>query len=220
MNDHAIIFDMDGVLIDSENIWKKVLVDVFSELGLEYGITQAGETMGMRIDEVVELWYTRQPWEGSSTQEVTKRILADVTELVRSEGRKLPGVDHALEVARKSGAKVAIASSSFMQVIEAVVESLSLGTFDALHSAEHDDKGKPAPDVYLRTAEALGVDPHLCVVIEDSPNGLRSAKAAGMRCIAVPDPRYVTREQMADADLIINSLEELSTEQMLTLLAP
>lgn len=209
----AVIFDMDGLLIDTEPIWRRVEIGVFGELGLHLTEEQCMQTMGVRVPEVVALWYSRHPWSGPSIEEVTRRIEAGVIRYVMAEGEPNPGVHEALATVRGAGLPIAIASSSSEEMIRAVVERLGIGSFiELICSGEHEERGKPAPDVYLTTATKLGVPPLACVALEDSPNGVVSAKAAGMFCIAVPDRYLAADPRMDQADLRLGSLLDLTPE--------
>ncbi|GAB4422808.1 MAG: hexitol phosphatase HxpB [Bacteroidia bacterium] len=210
----AVIFDMDGVLLDSEPYWREALIGVFDrQLGIALTPAMAAETMGMRIDEVVAYRYSRQPWTGLSQAGVVGAVLDAVEHLIRDRGTLLPGVLAAFDLLRSQGARLALASSSHECIIRAVLETLGLTTvFELTRSAEHEAYGKPHPAIYLQTAAALGVAPTRCLAIEDSFNGLLAAKAAKMRCLVVPeavqrhDPRWVV------ADLRLDSLADFTAD--------
>lgn len=211
----AAIFDMDGLLIDTEPIWRRSEIEVFGELGLHLTEEQCMETMGVRVAEVVELWYSRYPWDGPTSQEVTRQIYASVIEHVLSEGEPLPGVLYALRTVRDRGLLCAIASSSSEILIRAVMQKLNIEEFiQTICSADDEAEGKPHPAVYLTAARRLGVPPDRCVAFEDSPNGVQSAKAAGMLCIVVPDPYLAGDPRMERADLRLESLEEFSSQTL------
>lgn len=211
----AAIFDMDGLLIDTEPIWRRSEIEVFGELGLHLTEEQCMETMGVRVAEVVELWYSRYPWDGPSCQEVTRQIYSSVIEHVLSEGEPLPGVLYTLRTVRDRGLLCAIASSSSEILIRAVIQKLNIGEFiQTICSADDEAEGKPHPAVYLTAARRLGVPPDRCVAFEDSPNGVQSAKAAGMLCIVVPDPYLAGDPRMERADLRLESLEEFSSQTL------
>ncbi len=202
----AAIFDMDGVLIDSEPIWREVEVAIFGALGVPLTEEMCFETMGLRVNEMVDHWYDRFPWDGPTRGDVVADVTAGVIATIRRKGAALEGVDHAVGYLRNRGLRLAIASSSYHVVITTVLEVLGLdGTFDVVHSAEDEAHGKPYPDVYLTTAAKLGVAPARCVALEDSVNGIRSAKAAGMACIAIPEPGV----DGGEADLVLPSLAAL-----------
>jgi sugar-phosphatase len=209
----ALIFDMDGLLIDSEPLWHEAEIYAFGLAGLRLTTEQCLETTGLRVDEVVEYRYAREPWAAPSQEAVTAAITERVVELIHAKGVLKPGVDQALDVARASGLRVSLASSSPYVIINAVVDTFGLRpAFEVIHSAEEEKRGKPEPDVYLTTARKLGVEPAACLALEDSPNGVVAAKAAGMKCIAVPEPVLRNDPRLARADLIIESLTEVDAD--------
>ncbi len=184
----AVLFDMDGVLIDSEPLWKIALVNVFRSLGFELEPMQFAKTVGLRIDEVVSYWRRVYPWENRSNEEVVQAIVDEVCRLIRETGSPLPGAVELINFLKEKGYPIALGTSSFHQIIETVLEVLQIaGAFDAVHSAEDEEFGKPHPAVYLSCAKSLGVGPQKCLVIEDSHNGLLSAKAARMKTILIPE---------------------------------
>lgn len=206
----ACIFDMDGVLIDTEPVWRRVEQEIFARVGVELTDDQLLETWGMRITDVVDHWYQSRRWDGVRPQAVRKAIVDGVVKHVRKQGIPAPGALEAVETARSEGMRIAIASSSSRKLIDAVVKRLGLtNSVDALLTADDDTNGKPAPDVYLRAAAELGVDPRECLAIEDSPVGVRSAKAAHMACIALLT-HSIDPTDLADADLTILSLREFT----------
>jgi sugar-phosphatase len=209
----AVIFDMDGLLIDSEPIWRRTEIAVFGRLGLHLTEEQCMETMGVRVPDVVRLWYERHPWTGPSVDEVTDEIVNGVIAYVQERGEPQPGVARAFETVRDAGLPAAIASSSSVDLIKAVVERLGLSdSISAICSADDEEAGKPDPAVYLTAARTLGVTPETCLALEDSPNGVLSAKAAGMYCLTVPDPFLADDPRMARADRILHSLDEFTPE--------
>jgi mannitol-1-/sugar-/sorbitol-6-/2-deoxyglucose-6-phosphatase len=208
----AAIFDMDGLLIDTEPIWRRSEIEVFGELGLQLTEEQCMQTMGVRVAEVVKLWYNRHPWDGPSCDEVTGRIYASVIEHVHSEGEPMPGVMEALRTVQDRGLRCGIASSSSEILIRAVIERLAIGEYiQTISSADDEAEGKPHPAVYLSAARRLEAAPKKCVAFEDSPNGILSAKSAGMFCIVVPDPHLAGDPRMDRADVRLESLEEFSS---------
>ncbi|WP_061708879.1 hexitol phosphatase HxpB [Pseudenterobacter timonensis] len=207
----AAIFDMDGLLIDSEPLWDRAELEVMASLGVD--ITRRHElpdTLGLRIDMVVELWYAQQPWVGPGREEVTARIIQRALSLVEEERPLLPGVHDAVALCKAQGLQVGLASASPLAMLERVLTMFDLrDSFDALASAEKLPYSKPHPQVYLDCAAKLGVDPLCCVSLEDSVNGMIASKAARMRSIVVPaaenrhDPRFVL------ADVKLDSLQDL-----------
>lgn len=207
----AVIFDMDGILIDTEPIWRRVEIEVFGRLGLHLTEEQCVDTMGLRVPEIVALWYSRHPWNGLSPGEVTQSILAGLIESVRREGEPLPGVRDTLETIRALGLRIGLASSSSMDVIEAVLDRLQIASyFEVICTGDDEAEGKPHPAVYLRAAERLRVPPERCLAIEDSPNGVVAARAAGMYCVAIPDPHLAQDQRFEQANLRLDSLSQIT----------
>ena len=137
----AAIFDMDGVLIDSEPLWRRAERAAFSRVGLELSDEDCKQTMGLRSDEVVALWYRRHPWPGASPDEVIRDMESRVAGLVRSEGQALPGVERAIDELRASGVRLALASSSAPGLIRVVLTTLGLeDAFEVVCSAADEAK--------------------------------------------------------------------------------
>ncbi|HWW09410.1 MAG TPA: hexitol phosphatase HxpB [Candidatus Acidoferrales bacterium] len=202
----ACVFDMDGVLIDTEPVWRRVERDVFRRVGIELTDAQLRETWGMRIEEVVDFWYRTRPWDGIRPRAVQREIVRAMVDHVRNEGVPLPGALEAVSTARDAGLKVGIASSSSHELIEAVIRRLDMAHLvDAVCTADDEKLGKPDPAVYMSAARLLGAKPGECIAVEDSPAGVRSAKAAGMVCIAVLTDA-VKRDDIKEADVKIDSL--------------
>lgn len=211
----AVIFDMDGVLIDTEPVWRRVEIEVFGSVGLQLTDADCRETMGLRVDEVVQLWHERRPWTGSSVATVTARVLEGVIDQVHREGVPMDGALDAMAAVRDAGLLCAVASSSPRSLIDAVVDRLGIaGAVDAICSAEDELRGKPAPDVYLRTASLLAVDPRDCLAIEDSVNGVLSAGEAGIVCVAIPDAQTGSDPRLTAATLRLRSLRDLDRAKL------
>lgn len=214
----AIIFDMDGLLIDSEPLWRIAETRAMNAIGVPMVEEDGFLTMGLRTDEVVEFWYARYPWQETSKREVEGAITGNVIALIQERGEALPGAIEAVAAARAAGFRVGLASSSAMEIIEAVLIRIGLRSeFDVLQSAEHEPYGKPHPAVYIECARQLGVAPDRCLALEDSPAGVLAAKAARMTCIAIPphelqdDPRYCI------ADLQLPSIAQFSVDTIAAL---
>jgi HAD superfamily hydrolase (TIGR01509 family) len=211
----ALIFDMDGVLVDSEPLWRLAEREVFAGVGIDLDDADCERTMGMRTDEVVRYWYGRSPWKGSSPAAVEARIETKMLELIAERAGAMPGVEHAMTIARDAGLELALASSSPPVLIDAVLRKLGYeSAFAVVRSAIDEDFGKPHPAVFLTTARLLGVSPSACAVLEDSLAGVRSARAAGMRVIAVPPAHLFDEPGYDDAALKLRSLEELTAEML------
>lgn len=206
----AVIFDLDGLLIDSEPHWRAAEMEVFGAAGLHLTDADCVTTTGLRIDEVTAYWHARRPWTSSDTPaELAARITDRLISRIQRYGVAKEGVDHAITFARAQGVRVGLASSSSRRIIAAAVARLGVADrFDAVHSAEDLRYGKPHPEVYLDIAELLGVPPTTCLAIEDSLNGLIAAKAARMRCVAVPEAEHAADPRFALADAVLDSLHE------------
>jgi HAD superfamily hydrolase (TIGR01509 family) len=214
----AAIFDMDGLLIDSEPLWHKAEILVFGSVGLHLAPEQCRETNGIRIDEVVRIRHRQRPWTSKSLRQVEEEIVAEVQRLAVSEGQALPGVYAVLEEFAALGLPLAVASSSPLPMITAVLERLRITHyFKLLCSAADEEHGKPHPAVYLNTARQLGVLPERCVAFEDSIPGVQSAHRAGMAVIAVPDPHHFDRPEFAIATRKVRALTEFSPADFLRL---
>jgi mannitol-1-/sugar-/sorbitol-6-/2-deoxyglucose-6-phosphatase len=208
----ACVFDMDGVLIDTEPVWRRVERDVFRRVGIELTDVQLRETWGMRIEEVVDFWYHARPWDGIRPRAVQREIVRAMVDHVRNEGVPLPGAVDAVSTAREAGLRVGIASSSSHELIEAVIRRLDMAQLiDAVCTADDEKLGKPDPAVYMSAARLLGAKPGECIAVEDSPAGVRSAKAAGMVCIAVMTDA-VSRDDIKDADVQLGSLLDFTPD--------
>ena len=215
----AVVLDMDGLLIDTEPVWRHAETEVFSELGIRLSQTDMLDTMGRRVVEVVAHWRRHRPWPGAQTGNPSDAAIAGwivdrVVANVRATGELMPGAGEAIRLIRGLGLPLAIASSSPHRLIDAICDRLGLGGIDIRCSAADEARGKPAPDVYLTAARRLGVRAQGCLAIEDSPAGVLAAKAAGMGCIAVPDPLIATDLRYGEADAVLDSLVRLD-EQVL-----
>jgi mannitol-1-/sugar-/sorbitol-6-/2-deoxyglucose-6-phosphatase len=211
----AVIFDMDGLLIDSEPLWREAEVNVFSDIGVPLTFEKAAQTTGLRIDEVVKYWHERHPWKSPSQTEVHKRIDQEVLNLIKQKGMPKDGVEDVIALCAKFDLPMAIASSSSTKIIMAVIEKLGINNkLKVIHSAEFEEFGKPHPDVYINAARKLGVSPSNCLTFEDSVNGVISAKAAKMHCIAIPEPELRGDKRFGIADIEVASLKDVTSDMI------
>jgi sugar-phosphatase len=207
----AVIFDMDGVLIDSEPLWRIAETRAMNAIGVPMVEEDGFLTMGLRTDEVVEFWYARYPWSEPSKTEVEGAIVGNVIALIEERGQSLPGAVDAVRGMRAAGYRVGLASSSAMEIIEAVLRKIGLrDAFDILQSAEHETYGKPHPAVYIECARALGIAPANCLAVEDSPAGVLAAKAAKMTCISIPPPELRDDPRYCITDLQLSTIEQFT----------
>jgi mannitol-1-/sugar-/sorbitol-6-/2-deoxyglucose-6-phosphatase len=184
----AAIFDMDGLLVDSEPIWHDVEIDVFGRHGVALSVERCLETKGMFLGDAVAHWYARYPWAGASRDDVSAEIVDAMAARLSAVVELKPGTLHALDFCEARGALLAVASSSPRRLIDAALGRFGLAPrFAVVHSAEDEARGKPDPAIFLTTARLLGVAPGRCVVFEDSAAGVLAATRAGMACVAVPE---------------------------------
>ena len=207
----AVIFDMDGLLIDTEPYWQATELEVFSKLGINITEQMQVATYGLRSDEVIRYYYGQFPWKKESPEEVEKRYISRMLDYFRTKAKLMEGARSALEFISSKGWPVALASSSNMQLINAFLDKFSLHHyFSEIYSAEFEEFGKPHPAVYLETARRLHLDPFNCLALEDSFHGLIAAKAARMMTIAVPED--ADDKRFGAADVVLGSLSELNDE--------
>ena len=189
MDPAAIVFDLDGVLVDSEQVWDEIRQAVVAERGGRWRDEATRAMQGMSTPE----WsaYLAGPLGADGTPEELARVVTGaMADRYRAAVPLLPGAVDAV-TALASRWPLAVASSSPPELIRAVLDSAGIAArFRAVVSSEEVPRGKPAPDVYLAAADRLGVEPARCVAVEDSASGLRSAAAAGMTVLAVPNPHY------------------------------
>ena len=206
----AAIFDVDGVLINSEPFWRESEIEIFGQYGLRLTEEECMLTTGLRIQEVTQYWYARRPWKGPSTEKMAEDILQGVIRRIRGRGVPMLGLYEAIRLFQSWHLRLALASSSAESLIDTVVDRLQIRPyFEVICSAENEARGKPFPDVYLAAARKLGVAPEKCLAIEDSIAGVTSAKAAGMRCIAVPLPELRRDPRYQAADAVVDSLSQI-----------
>jgi mannitol-1-/sugar-/sorbitol-6-/2-deoxyglucose-6-phosphatase len=211
----AVIFDMDGVLIDSEPFWRIAESRALQGAGVPMQEEDGVLTMGLRTDEVVEYWYLRHPWKSPSRKEVEAEIVEGVIALIEERGSAMPGVTEAIDLLAAAGIPVAVATSSATEIIDAVLGTLGIAeAFRVVQSAEHEPYGKPHPAVYIECARRLGIPPERCLAIEDSPNGVLAAKAARMTCIAIPAPELAGDRRYCIADEELASMTEFPASRI------
>jgi mannitol-1-/sugar-/sorbitol-6-/2-deoxyglucose-6-phosphatase len=206
----ASIFDMDGLLIDSEVLWHEAEIEILGALGVPLSSERCRTTKGMFVNEVTRYWFARSPWDGPAPDEVAVTVVDRVIELIVTKGELKPGATHAIDLCEERGLPLAVASSSEYRLIEAALVHFDLrGRFALIHSAEEEQYGKPHPAVFLSAASRLGAERTRCLVWEDAPAGVLAAKAASMACIAVPEHEEARHPAFALADLVVDSLLEV-----------
>ena len=211
----AVVFDLDGVLIDSEHVWDEARQGLAEERGGRWSENASRDMMGMS-----SLEWSRYMREEVGIAEPPEEISAEVVRrLERIYRDELPLMEGAVEAVERLAAHwpLGLASSSNRELIDLVLELSGLARFFAATvSSEEVARGKPAPDVYLEAARRLGVRPERCAAVEDSENGILAAKAARMRVLAIPNPQYPPHDEaLAAADEVLGSLAELTPEAVL-----
>jgi HAD superfamily hydrolase (TIGR01509 family) len=210
----AVVFDLDGVLVQSEEVWDEVRETYVRERGGRYDAEIQRAMMGMSSTE-----WSRYLHETSGVPEEPETINAEVVRRMLASYREhLPLIDGAVDAVQRLAARypLGLASSSNRQLIDTALELAGLASFfKATVSSEEVAHGKPAPDVYLEAARRLGVAPERCAAVEDSHSGIRSAESAGMRVVAIPNASYPPDDEaLALADVTLESLEQLTPESI------
>ncbi|MHC4972620.1 MAG: HAD family hydrolase [Planctomycetota bacterium] len=201
----AVVFDLDGVLIDSEPIWERVTRELLARHGRTFDRVIADQHMGMRLVDVVAAVLEAHDL-GLDPEEFAKDLLDNLLAEFERTLERMPGAEDAMKLAASLGLAVALATGSPRRVADAVIARYGW-RFDTICTGDDVERGKPAPEIYQLAAERLGVDPGACVAIEDSRNGVRAAKDAGMVCIAVPEP-------WEPADFSLPTLEALTPQHL------
>jgi HAD superfamily hydrolase (TIGR01509 family) len=205
----AVIFDMDGVIIDSEPLWRRAMIKGFSDFGVSFTENDCRQTTGMRLNEVITYWSKTHPEQLHDQTAVNERIIQNLVELINAEGKEMPGLHELLNFLREKKIKIGLSTSSDYVLMNTVLKKLNITHFfDTITSAQFLKHGKPHPEVYLSCAEKLGVQPMDCLVIEDSVFGIISALSAQMRVLAYPDPEHINNVKFNVADGIIQHLSE------------
>jgi HAD superfamily hydrolase (TIGR01509 family) len=208
----AVVFDMDGVIVDSEQVWDDVRERYVRETGGTYTDSATRDMMGMSSVE-----WSRYMADALRVPGTPEEINTAIVErMLRQYGEAPPLIPGAVDAVRRCAARwpLAVASSSNPELIEVVLDAAGLhDVIPVVVSSQEVARGKPAPDVYLEAARRLGVDPNTCAAVEDSHNGIRSAKAAAMRVIAIPNPHFPPdAEALEHADVVLRSIDELTPE--------
>ena len=208
----AVVFDLDGILIDSEHVWDEVRRAARGGARRTLERERVAGHDGHELPGVVAV-HARRVGLPEAPEEISAEVVRRLEDRYRRELPLIAGAEQAVERIAERW-PLALASSSNRELIDLVLESSGLGRyFEASVSSEEVARGKPAPDVFLEAARRLGAEPSRCAAVEDSENGILAAKAAGMRTIAIPNPRYPPHDDaLAEADLVLESLAGLTAE--------
>ena len=211
----AVIFDMDGLLIDSEPLWQQAGKATLLEFGKELTTEQYHSSIGLRTEEWIEHWFHHFFIDMAHAPAAVETIIDKAIALIDEKGEAFPGIDYIIDFFKQRNLLLGLATSSPLSLVKVVLEKLQLqNIFDAIASAEYLPFGKPNPQVYINCAEALQIQPIKCIAFEDSFNGMIAAKAARMKCVVVPSATDYEHEKWKAADLKIKSLAEFNIESL------
>lgn len=200
---------MDGLLIDTEPYWQATEREVFAGYGIDIEEDMQHATFGLRTDEQIQYWYNYKPWKNPDFEEVENRYNKTILEYFEKKAELMEGARYILDFFAGEGIRLALASSSSMELIDKFVDRFGFrNRFSLLYSAENEEYGKPHPAVYLSTASRMKVHPSSCLAFEDSLNGVIAARAAKIKVVAVPDRRHFNLPGYGIADLKLKSLKE------------
>lgn len=207
----AVIFDMDGLLIDSEPFWREAEIEIFAKRGITLTQEDCRGTTGMRIDEVMKHWANIYPEVNLDCEDTEAAVIKKMGDLIDEKGVSMLGVNSALAFLKEENIPTAIASASSYYLINKVVEKLGIKSeFLVIQSAENMSYGKPHPEVFLAAAKKLNVKPEECLVFEDSVYGVLAGKAAKMKVIAIPDCENFDKQGYCIADEKLKSLDNFN----------
>ncbi len=204
----AVIFDMDGLLVDSEPLWQKAEISVFKKTGINLQPKECEKYQGIRIEEVVPMLFEKYNLKNKKVKVVVNEVVSKMLRLLKSV-KILPGVLETINYYYNKNVKIAVASSSKMVMINQVIDRMEIrDKIDVLHSAEFEKAGKPKPDIFLTTAKLLKTDVNDCLIFEDSVFGVQAAKNAKMKVVAIPHYQNFDNKQFNKADLKIMSMND------------
>jgi len=208
---NTVIFDMDGLLIDSEPLWNEAAAKIFNLYGINLTPQQYATTTGLRTKEFINWWFAHFKITVPGVEVVEDQIIQKVIELVIQKGKPMPGLAHIFNFFIDRKFKIGLASSSPLKLIDVVVDLLQIRDhLNVISSAAQLQFGKPHPQVYLNCADELEAKPWECVCFEDSFPGMIAVKAASMKCVVVPDAKSSKEYRWNAADLKISSLQNFN----------
>ena len=204
----TVIFDIDGLLIDSEPLWHEAATDTFKSYGVQLTNAMYASTTGLRTKEFVDWWFQYFKIDMQYAPDAEREIVSSVLKKIEEKASIMQGVPHIFDFFANKEFKIGLATSSPPELIDLVVRMTGIGPYlSATSSAEFLPYGKPHPQVYLNCAEAMNSKPTECVCFEDSFNGMIAAKAARMKCVVIPHHSQTKEEKWGAADLKLSSLQ-------------
>ena len=211
----TVIFDMDGLLIDSEPFWEEAGAETLKQYDIQLTREQYQDTTGLRTREWIDWWFGYFNIDKQFSADAERTIIAKAIEKIRDHAEPLPGVEYIFRFFREQHFQIGLATSSPVALIDVVAEKLKItGFLNAISSAELLPNGKPHPQVYLHCAEKMNVRPVDCICFEDSFNGMIAAKAARMKCVVIPSKDNYDAMRWNAADLKIPGLEHFTIEEL------
>lgn len=208
MKKSAVIFDIDGLLINSEPLWNKAATEIFRQYGIQLNQQQYATTTGLRSKEFVAFWLHQFNVPQSQNEIAEKKVIDLALSLIDKEATLMPGAENVFDFFLQKDFKMGLASSSPMELIEWVKDKLGIRKYiHASCSAQHLPYAKPHPQVYIDCAAAMHTNPLACICFEDSYYGMIAAKAARMTCVVVPSAEDIKSEHWGAADLKLSSLQ-------------
>jgi len=215
----AVIFDMDGILIDSEAMWVEAEKQVFSSVGVEVTDELSKLTSSLTTKDVTNFWYARSPWENKSLEQVENEVISKVEQFITENGQQMDGVKYLLDLLIKHKMKIGLSTNSPSCLTKATLNKLGIAHyFEVTTSSDQVVNGKPSPDVYLATAQKLGIEPEHCLVFEDSITGLTAAVAANMQVVVVPPSSAFSNEKYKPAIHKLHTLNDFTEQHLARLI--
>ena len=209
----TVIFDMDGLLINSEPYWEQAGEETLAQFGVTLTQDQYHTTTGLRTREWVDWWFSWFNIDKRFAAEAEDMIVKKAIEKIAQYGKALPGSGYIFDFFREKNFKIGIATSSPTALVNVVAEKLNItGYLQAIASAEELPYGKPHPQVYLNCAEQLNTSPLHCICFEDSFNGMIAVKAARMKCVVIPAPQQHDETRWDAADIKLQSLSQFTPQ--------
>jgi mannitol-1-/sugar-/sorbitol-6-/2-deoxyglucose-6-phosphatase len=211
----AVIFDFDGIIIESEPLWVEAEIEVFKTVGFTLTPDLCRRTTGLNTQDTLQYWYNLHPWTGKTRLQLYKEIMEAMMKLIHEKVELKEGFLDVLQLFVDLKMPMAVASASPLKLIVAALKKFHLFEyFNIINSGEKEEMGKPHPALYLGAAKKLGIEPVNCVAFEDSFNGAISAKAARMKLVAVPDHHDFNDTRFDFADLKISSMKDFKSPQL------